>query len=231
MALSTVMSTLSRLPAEIKMHILKYLDGRDLHSMVRADISYLHLWQQYPRQIFRAVWKNIYYRLHPKVQHNAYVAFRLREAKREHIKDDGNRREDGQDRDVLREIMRSILLDDDKKQEYSGNRGHKVEMTLDIESLAAYSDLVSEVDSLVDRYANDAWERIRSISSETSTSNPSPAGTTPSTAKITLTTEERGRFQQAFVAAEIYLLTIFDTNGQATGTDSRWARVSTDMSP
>lgn len=214
MALSTVMSSLSRLPAEIKMHILKYLNGRDLHSMVRADISYLHLWQQYSRQIFRAVWKNIYYRLHPEVQYNAYVAFRLREAKREHIKDAGNRREAHRDRDVLREIMRSILLDDDGKQEYSGSHGHEVEMILGIDSLAAYSDLVSEVESLVDRYANDAWERIRGISFETGTSTPSPAGTTPSIAKITLTTEERGRFQQAFVAAEIYLLTIFYTNGQ-----------------
>lgn len=213
MAPSTAMC-LSRLPAEIKIHILKYLDGRDLHSMVRADISYLHLWQQYPRQIFRAVWNNIFYKLHPEVQYNAYIAFRLREVKREHIETMGNRREDDQDRDVLRETMRSILLYGDDKESSSDNYSHKVEMVVDIESLAAYSDMVSEVDSLVDRYANDAWQRIRGISLETGTSNPSPAGTIHSVTNISLTTEERGLFQRAFVAAEIYLLATFYTNGQ-----------------
>ncbi|ROV91860.1 hypothetical protein VMCG_09181 [Cytospora schulzeri] len=220
---SSTSMCLGSLPAEIKLHILKQLDGRGLHSMIQADSSCLHLWQQYPRQIFRAVFKNIYYKLHPRAQYNAYIAFRLREAKREHIEEMGNRREDDQDRDVLNETLRSILLDEEEEGEEEGKEqssnadgqgGQMTEMIMDVDSLAAYSDLVSSVDSLVDRYANDAWRRVQHISLETGTSNPSPAGTIASNPKINLTSEERGRFQRAFVAAEIYLLTKFYTNGQ-----------------
>ncbi|KUI65818.1 hypothetical protein VM1G_02513 [Cytospora mali] len=203
------------LPAEIKIAILKNLDGRNAYSMFQVDTDFLLLWQQYTRQICRAIWQNIHHMLHPEARSEAHTVFRLREARREHMEALGARSEDAEARSVLEGKMKAILLDHNTAEDESSSSNYsKIESLMDIESLVTYSDMVSEVNSLVDRYANDAWQRIRRIALETGTSNPSPADTLLSSPKTTLTAEERGRFQKAFLTAEIYLLTTFHTNGQ-----------------
>lgn len=206
---------LSNLPADVKFHILENLDGRDLHSMVLADPVCLSLWMQYPRQISCAVWNNSQSKLHPRAQHLVWTAFRLREVKMVHEEAMRGRQESHQDRETLKEAMTTVLLgdgddsDDDQDQE-DLNTG----LVLDLESLAGHADMVRDVESLVDRYANDAWRRVQAIARETGTSGPSPTGTMPGSPKITLTAEERGSFQVAFAKAEIYLLCTFHTDNQ-----------------
>lgn len=78
--------------------------------------------------------------------------------------------------------------------------------------MADYADMVREVDSLVDRYANDAWRRVQGVAHEMGTSDQCPPAGHPS--GINLTAEERGRFHEGFLSAEIYLLSTFHTDAQ-----------------
>ncbi|ROV93452.1 hypothetical protein VPNG_09609 [Cytospora leucostoma] len=198
------------LPTEIKFQILLELNGRDLLSIAEVDSDLGDLWDRYPQQICNALFYNSDRPLEPEARPEAFVAFQLREAKREYFESMGDRREGEQDRRGLEETLRNILLGEAWETTEDGSD----EMDISMEGLAAYSDLVSEVNSLVDRYANDAWKRIQRIASETGTGDPSPADATLSPQKISLTAEERLPLQRAFIDAEIYLLTTFHHNAQ-----------------
>ncbi|KAK7739652.1 hypothetical protein SLS53_005619 [Cytospora paraplurivora] len=203
-------SNLLGLPTEVKFQILLELNGRDFLSISEVDSDLGDLWDRYPQQIAYALFNNSNRPLEPEARYEAFVAFQLREAKREYFESMGDRREDEQDRRGLEGTLRTILLGEAWETSEDGSD----EMDISMEGLAAYSDLVSEISSLAERYANDAWQRIHRIAAETGTGEPSPADATLCPPKINLTARERLRLQRAFIVVEIYLLTTFHNNAQ-----------------
>lgn len=196
------------LQTEIKFQLLMNLNGREFLSLAEVDPDFGDLWDRYPQQISIALFHNSDRPLEPEAQFDAFIAFRLREAKRKYFESIGDRREEEQGRRGLEDTLQSILLDEDWGSSEDGSTG----MDISMEVLAAYSNLVSEINTLVDRYANDAWRRIHRIADETGTGDASLATLSPP--EIHLTARERFRLQRAFITVEIYLLTTFHNDAQ-----------------
>ncbi|KAJ0109399.1 hypothetical protein J7T55_000324 [Diaporthe amygdali] len=194
------------LPVELGCLILEQLSShRDLLSMIEAYPEWvMSLWQSYPQQLFPRALDNMFNELDGFCHHDALVAFHVRRIRREYAEWMRPRHETQDDRDELERMFRKILnLECDD---------HMLALEPSLTTILDFGDLVRDVNSLTDRYSNDAWARIHDIAQKTGThsSSASPSNQPD----IQLNAEERACFQLNFLDVEIYLLTKFWTNDE-----------------
>lgn len=194
-----------RIPAEVKLTILEYTASHDdLLSLIEAYPEWvLPLWERYPSPLFHRAWDNVLNNIDQGVIAEAIYVYQIRKIRQDYATAMGSSNETQQDRDRLENDLREVI---------SQNDNPRLHVERSIDSIFDLGKIVQDVNSLTDRYANDAWKRIRHIAEETGTGPLSSTSDNPP--PIRLTRMERFKFNRAFLRVEIYLLTKYWTNAQ-----------------
>ncbi|KAL1863122.1 hypothetical protein Daus18300_008114 [Diaporthe australafricana] len=197
---------LEKTPADIQFMILQYTSSHDdLLSLMQAYPEWvMPLWKDYPRQLFQQAWDNILSEIAPSVGVEAVIAYHVRNIRKQYATAMEHRHETQEDRDGLEKSLRDVL---------DPNSDELPELNQSLDTILGFGDVIRDVNSLTDRYSNDAWNRIRDIARKTGTMPTSPADNRNLPA-IQLTAVEREGFQLAFLRVEIYLLTKYWTNNE-----------------
>lgn len=185
--------------------ILEYTAShKDLVSLIEAYPEWvLPLWERYPSRLFDRAWDNLLNEIDQGVIAEAIYVYQIRKIRQDYATAMGSSHETQQDRDRLENDLREVI---------SQNENPRLDVEASLDSIFDLARIVQDVNSLTERYSNDAWKRIRHIAEETGTGPVSSTSDNPP--PIRLTRMERFKFNQAFLRVEIYLLTKYWTNAQ-----------------
>lgn len=210
-----------QIPAEVKLTILEHISSHDdLVSLIDAYPEWvLPLWEKYPVQLIRRALDNVLKGINESLRGKVILVYLIRKAREDYANSMGSSSETQQDRDNLQNNLRRLISWDEEIliQDYIDgddlSEEHLPGLDPSLETILDIAKVIQDVDSLTQRYSNDAWKRIRNIADVTGSG--SECGSDVSNLPpIKLQRRERWKFRLSFLRVEIYLLTKYWTNEQ-----------------